>query len=769
MYLPEPFFIKINPMKILPFAGMIILFLGSCASQDKESSNGGQEAKEEQLLAARVDSVLQLMTLEEKIGQLNHLKGSYSTDIYTQSLDVKEEIRQGRVGALTTGEVMDQLIEWQKVAVEQSRLGIPLIFANDVIHGYRTIFPIPLGQAASWDMETIEKAERITATEASSVGLHWTFAPMVDIVRDPRWGRCMEAAGEDTYLASRIARARVRGLQGSDLAEINTMLACAKHFAGYGAAEGGMEYNTVDLSERVLREIYLPPFKSAVDEGLATIMNGFNVLDRIPVSANKHLITDILKNEWGFEGFTVSDAFSFYELIPHGIASNEYEAALKCFTAGSDTDLWGQLYIQNLEQLVQDGTISEKQIDVSVSRVLRAKFQLGLFDRPYAYFDQDRMDSTLMHPDHLIVAEELARKSLVLLKNEMQVLPLSKIRDQKIALIGPLANSTVAKNLMGNWSGNGKEEDVVTIFRGLMEKEDHHSKISFSRGCGDWGICSDNEIQEAVALARRSDIIVLAIGEHGWSSGECASRADISLPGDQEKLIQALHKTGVPIVGLIFSGRPLVISEEIEMLDAVLMCWQPGIMAGHAVADVIFGDYNPSGKLPMTIPFHQGQIPIYYNHLRTGRPRLGPEDKRWGVNKWSEVPNEPLFPFGFGLSYTEFAYSDISLSADIITVSDTLELSVLIENAGDYDGEEVVQLYICDESATVTRPAKELKKFRKLFIPKGKSEEVKFQLTDEDLKYWNIDMNYELDPGWFTVYVGSSSADTLQSRFELTE
>lgn len=718
---------------------------------------------------SRVEKLLSQMTLEEKIGQLNHLKGNYSTDIYQQNLDLQNEIKAGRVGALTPWVSFDQLISWQRTAVDSTRLGIPLVFAADVIHGYRTIFPIPLAQAASWDLQAIEKAERISATEATAAGLNWNFAPMVDVSRDARWGRCMEGGGEDTYLNSEIAKARVRGIQGSDLRSHSTMLATAKHFAAYGAIEAGKEYNNTDVPERVLREVYLPPFKACVDQNIATVMNSFSTIDRVPASANSFLLKDILKGEWGFKGFTVSDANSFLELIPHGIAKDSYEAAEKCLNAGSDTDLWGQVYIDNLEQLVCDGRISEAQIDEAVRRVLRYKESLGLLDNPYGYLNPSRLDSVLLHPNHLEAAEELACKSLVLLKNEQTVLPIKKDGHKTIALIGPLAHSTRAKNLMGNWSGFGKAEDVITIYDGLQKHYGMDATILLAEGCEDWGICPENLISEAVKVAKKADVVVLAIGEHGWHSGECGSRTDITLPGDQEELVYALSKTGKPMIGLVFNGRPLVLTNVEPHFQSLIVCWQPGIMAGNAIAKVISGDFNPCGKLPMTFPMNVGQVPIYYNYLNSGRPKLDSEDKRWGLNAYSDSPNEPLYPFGYGLSYTRFKYGEVRLDKPTLNTNESVTVSFELSNIGDTPGTDICQLYIRDLVGTVSRPVKELKRFKRVFLQPGEKKQVEFELNIDDLKYWNHNMEFIADPGQFEVMVGTNSACTQSNSFVLTK
>ncbi|MBV6646248.1 MAG: glycoside hydrolase family 3 C-terminal domain-containing protein [Cyclobacteriaceae bacterium] len=715
----------------------------------------------------KVDSLLALMTLKEKLGQLNHLKGNYSTDIYEQNVDLNKAIADGEVGALTPFTTMDNLIRWQKIATEESRLGIPLFYAADVVHGYKTIFPVPIGQAASWDMEAIELSERIAATEMASAGLNWTFAPMLDVTRDPRWGRVMEGPGEDPFLAGEIAKARVRGFQGDDLGAENTVLACAKHFVAYGAPEGGRDYNTVEVSQRTLREVYLPPFQEAVEEGVATVMNGFNTLNSIPASANSFLLRDILKGEWGFAGFTVSDANSFYELIPHGVAADRREAALKCIQAGSDTDLWSQVYIDHLEQLVSSGAVDPKLVDDAVRRVLKYKYELGLFEDPFRYLDSARMTKTLMQPAFLEAARDLARKSLVLLKNEQKLLPLDN-QSRKIALIGPLAHSRQYRDLMGNWKAAGDMNDVVTIYEGLVKRVGKEN-VYLAQGCEAFGKCPTELTNQASAIARKADIVILAIGENGYSTGEGASKTNLSLPGNQEDLVEAISKTGKPVIALLFNGRPLIFHDLKRKVPAVLECWEPGTTAGDAVMDVVFGDYNPSGKLPITFPNDVGQIPIYHSQLNTGRPRSGPDDKRWGVSKWSDVPNEPLYPFGYGLSYTNFTYSKMQLSDSVISKADTLLVSVDTTNAGDYSGCEVVQLYIQDPVASVSRPVKALKAFDRVCLEKGKRQKVVFHISVDDLKYWDDKMNYKTDGGIFHVFVGSSSVDVSKMTFRLED
>lgn len=724
----------------------------------------------EQRLAARVDSVLQLMTLTEKIGQLNQIKGQFSTGIDEgKEIYAEDWIREGKVGSILNHRDLEGKIRLQQVAVEESRLGIPLLFARDVIHGYRTVFPVPIAQASSWDMNAIRAADSITALEATADGQHWTFAPMVDVSRDPRWGRVMEGPGEDPYLAGQIAVAMVKGLQQDDLSKNSTILACAKHFAAYGAAEAGRDYNTADISEIALREIYLPPFKAAVDAGVGTIMHSFNTLGRIPVTADHHLVRGILKDEWGFDGFTVSDYNSVGELIPHGVAKDKAEAAKLAIQAGCDMDMMALAYMEELEELVNTGEVEEAMIDDAVKRILKMKFKLGLMDDPFLYFDKDRRDQLLLKKEHQDFAREFATKTAVLLKNENNLLPLNENDYQKIAVIGPLSNSRKYRDYQGNWNAAGQAEDVVTLYQALQQRFGNEKQILQHDGCEAFGKCPPTMINVAVKIAKQADVIICAIGENGYQTGEGASRADITLPGNQEELLQALKATGKPVIMVMFNGRPMIINWAAENIPAILEVWQPGIMGGPAIADLLFGDANPSGKLPISFPRAVGQIPVYYAHLNTGRPKLGPEDERWGVSQYSDVPNEPLFPFGFGLSYTAFDYSNLMLDKQEMSFQDTLQVSVTVTNTGEREGEETVQLYIRDLVAQVSRPVKQLKRFKKINLAPGESKNITFQLTVEDLKYWNGNIEYVADPGDFKVFVGPSSAEVEELDFKLIE
>lgn len=707
----------------------------------------------------KIDSIISIMTLEEKIGQLT---------LYTSDIDVtgptiregyKEDIQKGRVGAIFNAYGAKYTRQLQEMAVNETRLKIPLLFGYDVIHGHKTIFPIPLGESASWDLEAMEEAARIAAIEASAEGLHWTFAPMVDIARDPRWGRIAEGSGEDTYLATKIAVARVKGFQGEDLYDLNTILACAKHFAAYGAALAGRDYNTVDISDRVLREVYLPPFKAAVDAGVATFMTSFNEVDGVPATGSKYLMTDILKEEWGFDGFVVTDYTSINEMIPHGIVANEYEAGELAINAGVDMDMQGGVYQEHLEDLVKNGEVDEEQINEAVSRILRTKYMLGLFEDPYRYSNEKREKELVMSKEHLAAARKIARKSIVLLKNEANTLPLRK--DVKsIAVIGPLANSK--KEMIGSWSAAGDYTKAITLLEGIRAAVSPSTKINYAKGSN---INDDSTqwISEAVNQAKQSDIVILALGEEALMSGEAASRASIDLPGVQQQLAQAIHDTGKPLVVVLMNGRPLTINWLNENVNSILETWFLGTQAGHAIADVLFGAYNPAGKLPVTFPQSVGQIPLFYNNKNTGRPM---SDQKY-TSKYLDVSNEPLYPFGYGLSYTYFTYSNLKTAKASYNMGEEIEITVTVTNSGKVAGEEVVQLYVQDLVGSVTRPIKELKGFKKISLAPGETARVDFKLNKEDLAFYTRNMEFKAEPGTFKVFVGGNSRDVLEAEFEL--
>lgn len=720
-----------------------------------------QKRFDEQEMKVKIDSLLSIMTLEEKIGQLTLYTSDYDVTGPTIREGYKEDIKQGKVGAIFNAFGAEYTRMLQEMAVEETRLGIPLLFGYDVIHGHKTIFPIPLGESASWDLEAIEKSARIAAIEASAEGLHWTFAPMVDIARDPRWGRIAEGSGEDTYLTTKIALARVKGFQGDDLSDLSTVLACTKHFVGYGAGLAGRDYNTVDMSDRVLREVYLPPFKATVDAGVASFMTSFNEVDGVPATGSHYLLTEILRNEWGFEGFVVTDYTSINEMVPHGVVADEYEAAELAINAGVDMDMQGGVYQEHLSKLVQNGEVEEERINQAARRILEMKFRLGLFNDPYRYSNVDREKEMVMTEEHLDAARDVARKSIVLLKNEAQTLPLKK--DIKtLAVIGPLADNK--KEMIGSWSAAGDWSKTVTLLEGIKAAVSPNTKILFAQGTN---INDDatQGISEAVKTAKKADAIVLAIGEEALMSGEAASRASIDLPGKQLQLAQELHKTGKPVIVVLMSGRPLTINWLDENAPAILETWFLGTQAGHAIADVLFGDYNPSGKLPVTFPRSVGQIPLFYNNKNTGRPI---SDEKY-TSKYLDIPNTPLYPFGYGLSYTYFTYSNLKLNKPQYTMDEQIDVTVTVTNSGDMKGEEVVQLYIRDLVGSVTRPVKELKAFEKIELAPGESKQVNFTLTKDNLAFYTRNMEFKAEPGDFKVFVGTNSEDCLEADFKLVQ
>jgi beta-glucosidase len=716
----------------------------------------------------KVDSVLALMNIKEKIGQMTIFTSDWDVTGPTLRENYRDDIMTGRVGAIFNAHTANYNRDLQRIAVEKTRLGIPMIFGYDVIHGYKTIFPIPLGEAASWDLEAMEKSARIAAKEATAAGLHWTFAPMVDIARDPRWGRICEGTGEDVYLGTEIAKVKVKGFQGKDLTAVNTMLACAKHYAAYGAAQAGRDYSTVDISERTLREIYLPPFEAMSKIGVKTFMTSFNEVDGVPASANKHLLTDILRDEWDFRGFVVTDYTSITELIPHGYATDEKHAGELAINAGVDMDMQGAVYYNHLEKSIAEGKVKIQDVDQAVRRILRVKFELGLFADPYKYSNEARENAEILTPEHLAAARDIARKSFVLLKNESvpnairPVLPFPK--DLKnIAVIGELANSK--EDMLGSWHGAGNANDCVSILQGITEKVGATSKVIFAKGCNVEGE-DKSGFANAIKAANQADAIIMVVGEKWWMSGEAASRSKINLPGVQVDLVKELMKTGKPLVVVLMNGRPLVIPWIAENAPAILETWYAGTQGGHAVADVIFGDYNPSGKLTVTFPLNEGQIPIFYSMKNSGRP-LAANNKF--TSKYLDIKNSPQFPFGFGLSYTTFAYTSVKASQTIFRSNDELKISVTISNTGDFDGEEVVQLYIRDLVGSTTRPIKELKKFAKVLLKKGTSKQVDFTLTTDDLAFYTQDMSWKAEPGTFEIFVGGDSNTQNMVKVELVK
>ncbi|MCA1918779.1 MAG: glycoside hydrolase family 3 C-terminal domain-containing protein [Flavobacterium piscis] len=722
---------------------------------------------QQETIDQKVNALLKKMTIEEKIGQLNQYTGDNSaTGPITINPNKQAEIKAGIIGSMLNVVGTKYTRQYQELAM-QSRLKIPLLFGQDVIHGYKTTFPLPLAEAASWDLQAIELAARVAATEAAASGIHWTFAPMVDIGRDPRWGRVMEGAGEDTYLGSKIAYARVKGFQGNKLGDLNSVMACVKHFAAYGAAVGGRDYNSVDMSERMLWETYLPPFKAALDAGAATFMNSFNDLNGIPATGNVHLQRDILKGKWNFQGFVVSDWGSIGEMVAHGYSKDLKAAALSAITAGSDMDMESNAYRYHLADLVKEGKVPVELIDDAVKRILRKKFELGLFEDPYKYSDQKRADKALSNPEHRKAALDVAQKSIVLLKNENETLPLSK-NLKTIAFIGPMVKEY--KENMGFWSVELPEVDynkwIVSQWDGLQNKVGKNTKLLYAKGCEVDGDNKDG-FAEAVATAKQADVVILSIGERRDMSGEAKSRSNLHLPGVQEDLVKAIQATGKPVVVLVNAGRPLIFNWTADNVPAIVYTWWLGTEAGNAIANVLFGDYNPSGKLPMTFPREIGQIPIYYNHYSTGRPAKDEDSKNY-VSAYIDLKNSPKFPFGYGLSYTKFNYSGLKLSSAKMKNNETIKVSFQLSNVGKVAGEEVVQLYLKDKFGSVVRPILELRDFQKVKLNAGESKTIEFTIDKEKLSFYNDKLEFIAEAGDFEVMIGASSADIkLKSDFEL--
>lgn len=722
----------------------------------------GMNAFGQKTIDQKVSELLSKMTLEEKVGQLVQYSGfEYATGPQnSNSASVLNEIKQGKVGSMLNVAGAGETKKFQALAL-QSRLKIPLLFGQDVIHGYRTTFPVNLGQAASWDLALIEKSERISATEASAYGIHWTFAPMVDIARDPRWGRVMEGSGEDTYLGTQIGLARIHGFQGKGLGNLDAIMACAKHFAAYGAAVGGRDYNSVDMSLRQLNETYLPPFKAAAEAGVATFMNSFNDINGIPATANKYILRDLLKGSWNFKGFVVSDWGSIGEMVPHGYAKDNKEAAEKAILAGSDMDMESRAYMAELPKLVQEGKVDPKFIDDAARRILVKKFEMGLFDDPYRFSDEKRQKEQTNNQENRKFGREFGSKSIVLLKNEKNILPLSR-STKTIALIGPFGKETSANH--GFWSVAFKDDNqrIVTQFDGIKNQLDKNSTLLYAKGAN----ADDQDrsmFAEAVETAKKADVVIMTLGEGHAMSGEAKSRSNIHFSGVQEELLKEVAKTGKPIVLMINAGRPLVFDWAADNIPTILYTWWLGTEAGNSIADVLFGTVNPGGKLPMTFPRTEGQIPVYYNHYNTGRPAKNNTDRNY-VSAYIDLDNDPKFPFGYGLSYTQFKYADMNLSSTNLKGNQTLKISVNISNNGSYDGEEVVQLYIRDLFGKVVRPVKELKGFQKVFIKKGETKTVSFNLTPEDLKFYDDELNFDWEGGEFDIMVGTNSRDVQTKR-----
>jgi beta-glucosidase len=755
--------LPISSIFAAPFAALCMALL--CAAHTAAHADA---------IDTRVQALLKRMTLEEKAGQLNQYNGHWETTGPNAFKGNHEQaIASGQVGSMLNVPGAQRTRAFQEVAM-RSRLKIPLLFGRDVIHGYKTTFPIPLAEAASFDLVAIEGAARIAATEAAASGQHWTFAPMVDIARDPRWGRVLEGAGEDTYLASKIAYARVKGFQGHALGDLDAVLACAKHFAAYGAALAGRDYNSVDMSERQLLETYLPPFKAALDAGAATFMNAFNDVNGVPATGNRYLQRDILKGSWGFKGIVVSDWGSIAEMQTHGHAASLKDAARLALLAGSDVDMEGKAYLQHLPALVREGAVPMKLLDDAVARVLRKKFELGLFDDPYRFSNTQRETEVLNRPEHRQAARSMAAKSIVLLKNEGNLLPLKK-DTPTIAFIGPLVKA--GKDNHGAWAITmpevNYEQFIVTQWRGVQERLAPGSRLLYAQGC-DVACTSRDGFSAAVAVAQQADVVVVSVGESADMSGEARSRTQLGLPGEQEALIQALHATGKPVVVLVNAGRPLIFNWTAEHVPAIVYTWWLGSEAGNAIADVLFGDHNPAGRLPISFPRSVGQIPIYYNHLNTGRPVKGEggPTHRGFVSHYIDELRSPRYAFGHGLSYTAFAYSDLKLDRTAFAgaKNERIVATLTVTNTGQRAGAEVVQLYLRDPVASVVRPVKELKDFRRVELAAGQSQELRFEIDREKLSFVNTRLQWVAEPGEFELMVGASSSDIrLRSSFQLTK
>ncbi|MCL1943068.1 MAG: beta-glucosidase BglX [Candidatus Azobacteroides sp.] len=753
----------------LLFLSLLLSNIISC-SQNKTSKSDAD-------MDRFVDDLMSKMTLEEKLGQMTQLVVGFDTTGPVMSKDVEEKIKAGLAGSVLGIYTPEAIRKLQKIAVDNSRLKIPLLFGYDVIHGHRTIFPINLGLAASWDLDLIERTARAAAEEASADGLNWTFSPMVDITRDPRWGRVSEGAGEDAYLGSRIAEAMVKGYEQNDLSKDNTILSCVKHFGLYGASEAGRDYNTVDMSRLRMYNEYLPPYKAAVEAGSSTVMTSFNEVEGMPASGNKWMMTDLLRNEWGFGGFIVTDYTAIPEMVNHGVGDSSKVTELS-LNAGVDMDMVGEMFLKFGAELVQSGRVSGKMINDACRRILEAKYKLGLFENPYRYIDENRPKERSFTPEKLALSKEAAVKSMVLLKNDGDILPLDPTR--KIAFIGPQVERK--RDLIGSWSAAGDWTQAVSLREGL-EKKFGKNKFLYAQGANlledtalvkklnDFGslIEISNKsprqlIQEAVQTAQRADVVVAVLGEAFSMSGEAACRTDIGLPENQKELLKALKETGKPIVLVLMTGRPLTLTWENDNMNAILETWFAGTRAGDALTDILFGDVSPSGKITMTFPRNVGQIPIYYNHKNTGRPVN--ENEKY-TSKYLDVSNEPLYPFGYGLSYTEFTYGDIRLSADKLVPGGKITATITVANAGKRAGTETVQLYIRDVVGSVTRPVKELKGFKQITLQPGKSGSVSFEISDNDLKFYNADLKYVVEPGDFTVFIGGNSRDVKQADFRM--
>jgi len=728
-----------------------------------------------------ISELMGKMTVEEKIGQLNLVTGGEAVTGSVISTGVEAKIKAGEIGGIFSMSSPARIRAAQELAVKHSRLGIPIIFGMDVIHGYKTMFPIPLGLAATWDMDLIRESARIAAVEASADGLNWTFSPMVDISRDPRWGRISEGSGEDTYLSSRIAAEMVKGYQGDDLAANNTLMACVKHFALYGAAEAGRDYHTTDMSLHRMYNEYFPPYKAALDAGAGTVMTSFNDINGVPATANKWLMTDVLRNQWGFKGMVVTDYTAINELIDHGLGDLQAVSA-RALKAGVHMDMVGEGYLTTLKKSLDEGKVMREEIDEACRLILETKYKLGLFDDPFRYCDEERVKTDILTTAHLAKAREIAGKSFVLLKNENNTLPLKK--EGTLALIGPLANT--GSNMPGTWSVSADLENTPSLLEGMQDALGDKVNIVQHLGANLLSDAAYQEratmfgrtiprddrpeteiIAEALQVAESADVIVAALGESSEMSGESSSRTKLDIPDTQKRLLEALLETGKPVVLVLFAGRPLTLTWEHEHVPAILNVWFGGTETGKAVADVLFGDVNPSGKLPATFPQNVGQIPLYYSAKNTGRPlAVGAWFEKFRSN-YLDVTNEPLYPFGYGLSYTTYTYSDIQLDKTNMKADEKITATVTVTNSGNYDGEEVVQLYIRDLVGSVTRPVKELKGFQKISLKKGESQNVFFEIGVEDLKFYNGTLEFVAEPGDFKLFIGTNSSDVKEADFSL--
>nr|WP_315238087.1 beta-glucosidase BglX [uncultured Flavobacterium sp.] len=759
--------------KILIIGVLTLFTVGNMNAQKKPYLDKNKTIEQ------RIDLLLPLMTLEEKVGQMNQYNGFWDVTGPAPkggNAELKyEHLRKGWVGSMLTVRGVKEVRAVQKIAVEETRLGIPLIIGFDVIHGYKTLSPIPLAEAASWDLEAIKKSAAIAADEASASGINWTFGPNVDISNDARWGRVMEGAGEDPYLGSKIAVARVKGFQGettADLAKVNTIAACAKHFAAYGYVESGRDYNLVDISNSKLFNTVLPPFEAATKAGVRTLMNSFNLVNGIPATGNVFLQRDILKGKWKFDGFVVSDWASVREMIAHGYAKDGADATLKAVTAGSDMDMESHLYVNELAKLVKEGKVKEDLVDDAVRRILRVKFELGLFDDPYKYCDEKREKATIGNKVNNDGVLDMAKKSIVLLKNDKNLLPLKK-SGQKIALIGALANDK--NSPLGSWRIAADDNTAVSVLEGMQQYKDN--QLVFEKGADlivgkatfldevVFNTTDKSGFEAAKSAAKNADVVVMVLGEHGFQSGEGRSRTNLDLPGLQQELLEEIYKVNPNIVLVLNNGRPLTIPWAAEHIPTIVEAWHLGTQTGNAVAQVLYGDYNPSGKLPISFPRNVGQVPIYYNNYSTGRPVNVDKNVFW--SHFSDVEKTPQFPFGFGLSYTKFEYKNLKINKAVFAKGESVQVSVEVTNSGNYEGKEVVQLYIHDDFASIARPVEELKGFELVSLKKGETKTVNFTLTDAELGFYDNNGNYLVETGTFKLKVGGSSDSGLESGFEL--